>query len=525
MTGRSGDNRRGVVLLAVLVIVTLGALAGTTMLIAVQGQRGRHATLLDRDQGRALAWSGVQAVMAELAEQRVELLAGGDPDLTDAFVLFTLENGVRGVVRLVPVDADGSLAAAEPTRLDINHATANMLAALPGVSDLLAERIAAGRPYTSVGELLRIDGVTPDLLYGAAEELAGLEGGGQVAEEAADLFEGESGGQRLADLLTVFSFDPNLIAGFGELEEFAGERRVNLNTPWNAALERGLTRVFGAQAAQVVRNLSQTGITFTEDRQIAAQLAQFNAEPRVWAFALDALSTSDDAYRLGRVDVLRASPVVLAAIPGIGQEKAQDIAAVRDGLSEEDRKTVAWLFSEEVLTAFQFAAAVDHLTTRSLQWRVRIEAGLADSGEDGGDLSTVVLDDVVVYDAVIDVASQRPRVAMLRDVTMLELARRLSESADRDALEESLGEAFDLALAADREAEVGAPGDRASDEGGSGGRSLRLSRAPDSFGGRDEGEDAGGGGDTSGGEPAGEEEQRFVDRRIGRWTSRSATQP
>lgn len=514
---RARSERRGVVLLAVLVIVALGALAGTTMLLAVQGQRGRHAALLDRDQGRAMAWSGVQAVMAELAEQRIDLLGGNDPELTDAFVLFTLENGVRGVVRLVAVDEAGSLAAAEPTRLDLNHATAAMLAALPGLNEALAQRIVEGRPYTSVGELLRIEGVTADLLYGEADALAELEREAEaISTRESTLFESGGDGERLADLLTVFSFDPNLIAGYGELEDFAGEQRVNLNTPWNVALERGLTRIFGRQAAEVIRNLSRSGITFTEDRQIAVQLAQFGAEPRAWAFALDALSTSDDAYRLGRVDVMRAPAVVLAAIPGIGPERAQEVVAVRDGLSEEDRKTVAWLFTEDVLEAVQFANAVNHLTTRSLQWRVRIEAGLADSGEDGGDLSTLALDDVVVYDAVIDVASQRPRVALLRDVTMLELARRLSASPDRDLERESLEEAFELVVEAGRAAEVAERAEGPADDGRMAGRrSLQLSRAP--------------GAGTQPEEPvtdaAGDEEQRFVDRRIGRWTSRSATQP
>jgi hypothetical protein len=99
------------------------------------------------------------------------------------------------------------------------------------------------------------------------------------------------------------------------------------------------------------------------------------------------------------------------------------------------------------MTPSQFQSCVDSTTTRSMQWRVRIEAGISRSGMEaevsprgrrgtardgaiGGSFrgadadrrDDAQLDDRVVLEAVIDVSSQRPRVAYLRDVTHLELS-------------------------------------------------------------------------------------------------------
>lgn len=515
--------RRGVVMLAVLVIVTLGALASTTVLVSVQGQRGRHASLLDRDQTRALAWSGVQAVMAELAEQRLSLLQGESPELTESFVLFTDGIGRRGVVRLALLDEQGSVAVAEPSKLDVNHAPAEMLERLPGMNEALVEAIVAARPFNSVGELVRVEGLSPALLYGEVDELRTLEdaqqddGASATGGSGIDASSFETSDARLIDLLTVFSFDPNLIAGYQNLSEYAGERRINLDTPWNDALEQGLTRIFGGQVTQFVRALMQSGVSFESDADVVEQLRGSTDEDDVWNFVLDSMSTSDDAYRLGRIDALRAPEPILTAVLDVEPEVAQNIISLRERLDEQSRLTPAWLVTEDVLTPSEFQAAADWLTTRSLQWRVRIEAGIADADQTAGDLGELRLRGVVVYDVVIDVASQRPRVALLRDSTMLDLARRLIESDANDEGDQALEDAFDLVIGLEVAEDPLALSDDGS--GGSFGRDARslrsdrgISRSEPARSTADEPEPGGGSG-----------EQQFVDRRIGRWTPGSSS--
>jgi hypothetical protein len=84
--------------------------------------------------------------------------------------------------------------------------------------------------------------------------------------------------------------------------------------------------------------------------------------------------------------------------------------------------SLVWLVSESILTVDQFEQAIDLLTTRTLQWRVVVEAGFVDTGSDeGADFPPLV--DRVVVEAVIDVASERPRVAYLRDISMAAAAQ------------------------------------------------------------------------------------------------------
>lgn len=48
--------------------------------------------------------------------------------------------------------------------VDINGADIDELASLPGIGPTLAERIIAGRPYTSVDDLDRVSGIGPKRL-------------------------------------------------------------------------------------------------------------------------------------------------------------------------------------------------------------------------------------------------------------------------------------------------------------------------------------------------------------------------
>ena len=100
-------RRHAMVLLSVMLVVTIAALAGTTAMYFAQAQMAATRTTLKRTQSRAMAWSGVQAAMAEIADQREKLLDGGAPELTLEWELFAEEAGARGVVRLLARMASG----------------------------------------------------------------------------------------------------------------------------------------------------------------------------------------------------------------------------------------------------------------------------------------------------------------------------------------------------------------------------------------------------------------------------------
>lgn len=434
----AGDRRRrGSILLAVAVVVVLATLVGATVVYRADVQRARAGATRDGARLRAVAWSGVQAVMAELGAQRGALMASGTPRLTTAWDVSTVD-GVRGTVRLA-VQPAGGIAVAEAGRLDLNSATEAMLAMLPGVGEGPAAAMVAGR---GVG-------------YVAPEALCSI-----TELDAEDLYRGDDGAEgRVAGLLemvTVFGAEPNVQSGVGaggSGGNDAGEARVMVREGWDDALRSGLVRRLGeigggaaeallraggmARESDAVRILSATGVPVSE-----------------WAGVIDVLGFVESEFVLGRTDLNSALAEVLACIPGIDAEGARRIVAERGALDEPTRARVTWPVERGILTPERFADAVDFLTTRCLQWRVRVEAGFGRQQEGAGDVEQEVGRPGLVYEAVIDVAGDRPRVAYLRDVTHLGLALRdVREAASGGDV--GAGEA--RALAPDGAAETASP--------------------------------------------------------------------
>ncbi len=487
-------ERRGVILFGVLLLIGIGAYVGSTLLMSVQATRGSADASIRSDAARALAWSGVEGAMAELASQRERLLAGGEPELTERWTIEGGPGGRVGVVRLIPIVED-RVTVSESARLDLNAASPEMLASLPGVDEALAQRIVARRdsvgPYQSVAELAGVPGVDAELLYGSGgRDLRGI--GGE--EDPADLFFAD-GAEGLLSLLTVYSFEPNVQTGI-DSSEHIGTRRINLNLPWSSRLERALTRRFNAEAARAIGGLMRSQGGFTSDRMIVQELStRAQGAWPIWKIALDSVTTSDDEFRPGRVDIVRADARVLASLPGIDEASAESIVAERENLSGDDRLSVVWLAERQILSTDAFGRAVDHLSFRSLQWRVRVEAGFLplDANADADRDSDTPLQSRVVLEAVIDVASQRPRVAYVRDITMLDAVRMIGSGELASALRIEAADIFEEAPEESMEMEEPERVRPAEEASGSRRAASREQPAPDG------------------------DELPTVDRRLGRW--------
>lgn len=425
MNGRGGRVARGFVLYVVLIVVTIGALMAGSVVYAAHAQRASADAAARRVQSRAIAWSGVQAAMEELRVQRDELIRGGEPDVPDEWTMFADADGRVAVARLMAMP-DGSRLVSEAGKLDINTATEGMLALVPGLSEEIAKRIVSargGRKFLSVHELEGIEGLRGAVSGGAGT--GGTEGASSASEDAFVPPEETTAARPLEELLTVFSFDPNVQAGMGErAEAHTGVRRIGLSGKWSERLGAAITERFDEGAANVVKSLMEQGTKFDKESDIVKVLRRFNVEPHDWTEVLDAFCGDPAPYRLGRLDVLTAPQEALACVPGIDAAAAEQIVLRRTKLAPEQRRSLVWLVEETVLTPEQFELAVDHLASRSLQWRVVIEAGFIEADEGEGEESPALLDRVVV-EAVIDVASERPRVAYLRETTMEEAARAL----------------------------------------------------------------------------------------------------
>ncbi len=89
MTGRRpSGTRRGLALIAVLVVMGGALLVATGLLFVAHAEIAGSSVAADRVQTRALARSGIMVVMSRLNEQRETILEGRTPELDDEYEIY-----------------------------------------------------------------------------------------------------------------------------------------------------------------------------------------------------------------------------------------------------------------------------------------------------------------------------------------------------------------------------------------------------------------------------------------------------
>lgn len=422
---RPRPRRRGVIILVVFVIISGAALIMTSLSFLGRAEM-RSAALVGRTaQAQALAWSGVQAVMAELDAQRQEMLDGREPQVTDSWSLYGTESE-RGMIQLLPLGPEDELIVSESAKLDVNLADAESLAKIDAflTPDLALAIVAArqarpGGRFDSIADLLEVEGITADLLWGPLDKVqvqraAASERDAEVHFERRlrSLQRGVAGPEPrgLADLLTVFSIEPVI--------QSTGRYRININAKYDDRMHRRIARRYGEELADTVRQFreNEPDLVITE-KQWYDLLVLTESEDRQTDEYLDGFCLDEQKYAQGRVDLNRAPVEVLAALPGLDADLSAALVTEREAISARDRAGLAWPMAAGVLTEAQWAAAAPRLTWRTSAWRVRV-LGRILVGED----DEVEVAGECVYEAVIDFSSPQPRVAYLRDITMLETA-------------------------------------------------------------------------------------------------------
>ncbi len=418
-----GRGRRAFVLIAVLVVVASALLVATSLLFVAQAEAAGAAGTARAVQSRALAWSGVQAVMSTLNDQRDRILNGELPQVSAEYTIYETETRL-GVVRLLPISPRRERLVPEAGGLDLNHVDADMLGDTGLLDAVSAQAVVSfrendpGRGFGSVAELLNVPGLTPETVYGPIDELTVEDDAfesGVLTERASTLY-GHESPRGLADVVTVYGFEPAL--------QQNGKRRINLNVPWSDELGRRLDQRFGAGSSEILRRIFESGTTFENDAKIFGVLRFFDMDPSDWPQIIDALTTDPGEYHFGRLDINTASYEALVALPGIDAEQAAALVRVRESLSAEERATVAWPAIRGIVEPEAYDQLAGRITTRSWTYRVRVEAGEVNADDREGALTNPV-----IYEAVIDLSAPKPRVAYLRDITMLQSAARVAANA------------------------------------------------------------------------------------------------
>ena len=417
-------ERRGFVIIAVLVAGISGLWVATSLLFLAQSDVRSAEVTMSRTQHRSLGLSGLRLLGDILVDQRDRLLLGQIPIVESQYSLW--DDGAReAVVRLLPFGPGGERIIAEAGRLDVNHATLEQLSRLatlePGQAQAImdARDRLPGQRFHSLHDLLAIEGIDTYDLFGELSEEDSMD---QALGREEDLAErvsqrlALSGARGLIDVLTVYGFEPNLQSN--------GRRRIDLNVPWSDELARRVTERFGEGAANALEGVFQQ-TTFDDDAKIVQVLREFKVPTRDWIEPLDALTTRSRVHVAGRVDLNTASVDVLETLPGIDRSRADRLVAERESLDREERGSIVWPLLRDVLPVDDFEGIADLVTVRSWTWRVRIAAGTVEADDPDGPIQ-----DAVVYEAVIDLADPQPRLGYLREITMLQTASRLAAALE-----------------------------------------------------------------------------------------------
>lgn len=524
---RNTPVRHGTVLIAVMILLALGAMVAVGILSRASARLDQARVRLDHMQARSLAQSGLEGVLVEMAGQRGKMLAGESPQLTAEWTTSVSGMGAPrvGRVRLLSLaqteEGTAVVALSQGACADVLALPSESLKRLLGEKAGGAIVAARGGRISSVLGAMNEAGLGMDATVkwggdleasedgdaGAMGASHGASGEGMSALERAKgrrIVRGSRDGGRpeadahgaegapallVRDAISVGSFDPIGVwngnemarvdlsgaidssevdeiakqfedafaalgasdaAGDGAAPDSAAQGTAKEPAESESAFEKRAKEDESTSKGQAARVSQMMAKIFDSDSppkktsDLLKAMRKAGAPPGAWRLAWG-VRFGDDLYSRGRVDINRAPREVLAAVPGIDATVAEAIVARRAGLSADALMDPTWPARQGVMAPEQLERAADWITTRSLQWRVRIEAAVLDAkdaeeqargGEAGGGSSAQRPVSVVTLEIVVDAAAERVRVAYLRDVS-LEAAVAQVERSQKAAEEEA----------------------------------------------------------------------------------------
>jgi type II secretory pathway component PulK len=497
-THLGSQPRRGFVLIAVMVVIALLTLAAYQYSKLMMAEYQAAVAFTRATQARAAAESGVNyaAMMLSDSDAFTTLLQGNPYDNSAQFSNIPVGNGVNGrqvyFSVVSPMGADDSPSGAgsfrfgaidESGKINLNsllkldssgNLGVQILTALdPRIDSTLANAIldwldpdsdprqggAEDDSYTLLGyhckngpldtleELLFVQGMTPDLLFGTDRNRNGV----------LDADESASGGQRdlgLQAYLTVYSREQNVDSTgqprlyintvntqtlYQKLVTAVGQEMANYilayrqyssgtptQAPANAQVQTisandltqqdlKLSTTNGGKNLQSLFELIGTEILITSGqgrnmtvRKIACPLNDASRQKDLLPMVLDKLTTSSSSDVPARINVNTAPQAVLTALPGLQPTDVSSIMSARQGgTTDPIFNTPAWLLTEAHLSANTLKTLDRFVTARTQVYRVQVVGHFGGRGPSAR------------IEAVIDTNRGRPRITYWRDLSEL----------------------------------------------------------------------------------------------------------
>ena len=440
---KESRRRQGFILVAILVLIMLASMVAISLLFRIKAEDTAASASLGSEQAWAAAMSGVQEAMRVAISTKPGFLDWRDQPRVFRNRFVCEDGAERWFFTVYSPPDDDSLAelrfglSDEAGKLNLNAAHTTNFSGFPR---LTVQHVAALRdfidpddalrpegaeqeyysalaqpycvrngPLDTLEEILLIRGFTPSLLYGEDANMNWrLDPNENDGDES--LPRDNNDGRLdvgLQPQLTVCSYDPN--------EDNDGVPRTDVNDPMDplpgVELPPALTNFIAALRTnhfklEHVADLLEAKLKIKGSTGKETEIAS-GIGPEELPLVLD-LFTANVAERfVGLVNVNTASLSVLASVPGIDEPLAESIISTRRSISPERRATIAWLYQEHVVDAARFKQLAPFLTARSYQYSFRVVGYGLPSGR------------FRVLDVIIDLASGKPVVTYLRDLTRL----------------------------------------------------------------------------------------------------------
>ena len=418
---RSPHVRRGVLMLAVLVVLAVAALVAGGLLAASEAEHAGLASMRDRTQQRAIAWSGCQAVAALLSAQRQALADGDTPELPEEVLLYEAD-GAQAVARLLPVGPSGERLVPEGAKFALAGLDPAILAST-GVVDSAAATVAVARGANAdaIEAIVQPEsGLTADRVIGPVA--AGIAAGVRRLQD-----DSAGSGARgaiparvrtlaVADVATPFAAQRAL--GGGTASGIVERQPLGA---WTSEAMAAIDARAGGGTAERMR--SALGGETPENQGMLVRSIRLSQLPvDQWSAVLDAVVVGNAAIERRQVDIANAPEEVLRAIPAVGAELAAKMVQARTSLASGERTQLAWPVTSGALTPEEFEAIAPFICARSWLWRARVATGVVDGMQDGS-----AMRGIEVWEIVVDLAEDPPRFASIRDCTLLPIAAALAE--------------------------------------------------------------------------------------------------
>lgn len=340
----------GLSLISTLWLLTILSVLATHFLYSIRLEQRAQANFADRTKFYYAAKAGFERSIATLRgdETPYDSLGENWADELEEQIGDGIASGSALTYRIKTTD--------EGAKININTADISMiqgLLTLMGYEEIeiteqpLPQAIEEGRPYRTVRDLARVPGMTPDLLYGAADLNATETVDSGIAADAAGTQQNVPG---LIDLLTVYSIDKNTDA--------SGNARVNINN----ADGQELTQIQGNNNQPVFSQGEKDALVQQREFDSIGNLIDATAvTEQVFDNISERISVESSEEEEDIVNINTADAEQLQTLDGIDEGIAARIIDHRN--SQGNFQNVDQLKEVRLITEQEFGSIVDQLTT------------------------------------------------------------------------------------------------------------------------------------------------------------------